>query len=76
MMREQGVDTYITGETNMFTLEAARFYRMNIIDCTHTMSEFPGIKSLVERIKTDHPNLDIVRLNETNIELAHHSLIY
>lgn len=68
-MRKQGVDTYITGETNLFTLETARFYGINIIDCTHTMSEYPGIKSLADRIKNDQSQLNIVRLNEKNIEV-------
>lgn len=68
-MRSQGVDTYITGETNLFTLEVARFYKINIIDCTHTMSEYPGIRSLAQRIRNDNANLNIVRLKETNVEI-------
>jgi len=68
-MRSQDVDTYITGETNMFTLQVARFYKINIIDCTHTMSEYPGIKSLAQRIENDNPDLNIVRLPETNVEI-------
>jgi len=70
-MKNQGVDTYITGETNLFTLEAARYYKINIIDCTHTMSELPGTKALAARIKQDNPALNIVRLKESNLEIPH-----
>lgn len=48
---DMGCDTYITGETNLYTVQYARYRNMNLIVGTHTHTEFPGVETLANKLR-------------------------
>ena len=54
---DKGCDTYITGETSLYSVEYARYRRINLVVGTHTHTELPGLEGLCERLK---PNMNAV----------------
>lgn len=63
-----GCDVYITGEKNLYTIQYAKFARINLIIGSHTFIELFGIESLANKIKNEFSNIDIIRLKEEHIE--------
>ena len=64
---ELGCDTYITGETNLYTVEYARHRRMNLLIGTHTHTEFPGVQALCALLHSK-TGLAFVPLHEEDLE--------
>lgn len=60
-------DTYITGETNLYTVEYARHRRMNLLVGTHTHTEFPGVQALCGLLQSK-TGLAFVPLHEEDSE--------
>lgn len=56
-------DTYITGETSLYTVEYARYRRINLLVGTHTHTELLGLEGLCDRLKQD-TNLEFIRIHE------------
>jgi len=48
---DMGCDTYVTGETNLYTVQYARHRDMNLIVGTHTHTEFPGVEGLCNKLR-------------------------
>ena len=45
-----GVDLYITGETNLYLLEYAKFKDVNVLVYSHNYSELPGVRAFARKI--------------------------
>ena len=45
-------DTYITGEANLYTVQYAQHRSMNLMVGTHTHTEFPGVVSLANKLRS------------------------
>jgi len=65
----RGCDTYITGETNLYTVAYARERELNLIVGTHTHTEFPGVESLCRKLGAVSP-LDFIPIRETCFEIG------
>lgn len=65
---ERNCDVYITGEKVLYTIEYAKFARMNLIIGSHTFTEVFGIESLAIKIKEKYNNIEIIRLKEDHLE--------
>lgn len=65
---ERGCDTYITGESNLYTIQYAQLMKINLIVGSHTFTEFFGIEGLAMKIKEAVSELEIVPLNERHWE--------
>lgn len=59
-----GCDTYITGEKILYTVQYANFIGMNLIVGSHTNTEFFGIQTLAEMVKSKFPEIVTIRLQE------------
>lgn len=66
---EENCDVYITGEKVLYTIEYAKFARMNLIIGSHTFTEIFGIESLATKIKEKYNNIEIIRLKEDHLEV-------
>ena len=64
---DMGCDTYITGETNLYSIQYARHRNMNLIVGTHTHTEFPGVRSLCEKLRSS-TGLEFVPIREEDCE--------
>ena len=64
---DKGCDTYITGETSLYTVEYARYRGINLLVGTHTHTEVLGLEGLCDRLK-QHMNLEFIRLQEGRFE--------
>lgn len=65
---ERGCDTYITGEKTLYTVQYAKFAKVNLIVGSHTFTEIFGVESFAKRLKELDSSLQIVRLQEEHIE--------
>ncbi|WP_235549605.1 Nif3-like dinuclear metal center hexameric protein [Paenibacillus sp. Soil766] len=61
-------DVYITGEKILYTIQYAKFIKMNLIVGSHTFTEIFGVKSLSEKIKEKYDSLEIIGLVEDHSE--------
>ncbi|SFT05963.1 Nif3-like dinuclear metal center hexameric protein [Paenibacillus sp. BC26] len=61
-------DVYITGEKILYTIQYAKFIRMNLIVGSHTFTEIFGVKSLSGKIKEKYDSLEIIELIEDHNE--------
>ncbi|MDR6552600.1 Nif3-like dinuclear metal center hexameric protein [Paenibacillus qinlingensis] len=61
-------DVYITGEKVLYTIQYAKFIKMNLIVGSHTFTEIFGVRSLVEKMKANYDSLDIIELVEDHVE--------
>ncbi|MFC2095981.1 Nif3-like dinuclear metal center hexameric protein [Candidatus Bipolaricaulota bacterium] len=64
---DMGCDTYVTGETNLYTVQYARHRSMNLIVGTHTHTEFPGVESLCNKLRLS-TGLEFVPIREEDSE--------
>ena len=62
-----GCDTYITGEANLYSVQYARHLNMNLIVGTHTHTEFPGVESLANKLRSS-TGLEFVPIHEEDCE--------
>jgi putative NIF3 family GTP cyclohydrolase 1 type 2 len=60
---DKGCDTYITGETSLYSVEYARYRRINLLVGTHTHTELPGLEGLCDCL-VRHTNVEFIRINE------------
>lgn len=65
---ERDCDVYITGEKVLYTIEYAKFAKINLIIGSHTFTEVFGIESLAMKIKDKFKNIEIIRLEEEHLE--------
>ncbi|MES5893369.1 Nif3-like dinuclear metal center hexameric protein [Bacillus cereus group sp. RP43] len=65
---EKGCDTYITGEKTLYTVQHAKFKRINLIVGSHTFTEVFGVESLARKLKERDNSIEITRLNEDHLE--------
>ncbi|WP_082394830.1 Nif3-like dinuclear metal center hexameric protein [Caloranaerobacter sp. TR13] len=59
----------MTGEKNLYTIEYAKFARINLIIGSHTFTEVFGVESLAKKIKDKFDDVDIIRLKEEYLEV-------
>jgi len=71
---DKGCDTYITGETSLYTVEYARYREINLLIGTHTHTELLGLESLCDSLK-HHTNLEYIKLHEGSFESGFKSSI-
>lgn len=64
-----GCDTYITGEASLYTIQYAQFSGMNLLVGSHTFTEIFGVKTLAGKVKERHPEIKIMKLEESHFEL-------
>jgi len=60
-------DTYVTGESSLYSVQYARYRRINLVVGTHTQTELPGVKSLCDRLR-DSTELEFVEIPEGDFE--------
>ncbi len=61
-------DVYITGEKILYTVQYAKFIKMNLIVGSHTFTEIFGVRSLSEKIKEQYDYLELIELVEDHFE--------
>jgi len=61
-------DVYFTGEKILYTVQYAKYSKINLIVGSHTFTEIFGLESLTERIKESYPEVEIIRIHEEHIE--------
>lgn len=44
------IDLYVTGETNLYLLEYAKYKNVNVLVYSHNYTELPGVRAFAERI--------------------------
>lgn len=63
-----GCDTYFTGEKTLYTVQYAKYKRINLIVGSHTFTEIFGLESLANMMNKKYPMVEIIRINEEHIE--------
>lgn len=61
-------DAYITGEKILYTVQYAKFIKMNLIVGSHTFTEIFGVQSLAEKFKEKYDSLEKIELVEDHFE--------
>jgi len=62
-------DVYITGERTLYTIEYAKYAKINLIIGSHTFLEVFGVESLARKIKDRNDRINIYRLKEEHLEV-------
>ncbi len=65
---DRNCDVYITGEKVLYTVQYAKFTGTNLIVGSHTYTEIFGVESLVNKLKENYDDLEVIRLSEERIE--------
>lgn len=68
---ENNCDAYMTGESDLYTIQYAKLKGINLIVGSHTLTEFFGIESLALKLKEKMKDLEVINLQEDHYE-AHH----
>lgn len=63
-----GCDVYFTGEKILYTVQYAKYSKMNLIVGSHTFTEIFGLESLVKMINEAYPMVEVIRIHEEHIE--------
>lgn len=63
-----GCDVYFTGEKILYTVQYAKFTKINLIVGSHTFTEIFGLESLANIIRAKYLELDVIRINEEHME--------
>jgi len=63
-------DVYITGEKTLYTVQYAKFIKMNLIIGSHTFTEIFGVRSLAQKLQEKFKDIEIVQLHEEHIEVV------
>jgi len=61
-------DVYITSEKVLYTIQFAKYAKINLIIGSHTSTERFGIESLAEKIKNNFEDIEIVKIDEEYLE--------
>lgn len=62
-------DVYITGEKTLYTVQYAKFIKMNIIFGSHTLTEILGVKSFAQKLQEKFVDIEIIPLHEEHNEV-------
>jgi len=62
-------DVYITGEKTLYTVQYAKFIKMNIIVGSHTFTEIFGVKSFAQKLQERFVDIEIIPLHEEHNEV-------
>jgi dinuclear metal center YbgI/SA1388 family protein len=65
---DMGCDVYFTGEKILYTVQYARFCKMDLVVGSHTFTEIFGLETLSAMINDMYPSVEVVRINEEHIE--------
>lgn len=68
---DYGCDTYITGESSLYTIQYAKFAGVNLLVGSHTFTEIFGVESLALKIMGLNKDLTLIQLHEEHFELNH-----
>ena len=63
-----GCDAYFTGEKLLYTVQYAKYSKINLIVGSHTFTEIFGLESLTIMINKMYPAVEIIRIKEEHIE--------
>jgi dinuclear metal center YbgI/SA1388 family protein len=63
-----GCDVYLTGEKILYTVQYAKYSKINLIVGSHTFTEIFGLETLTKILSEKYPMLEIVRISEEHIE--------
>lgn len=63
-----GCDAYFTGEKLLYTVQYAKYSKINLIVGSHTFTEIFGLESLIIMINEMYPTVEIIRIKEDHIE--------
>jgi len=63
-----GCDVYLTGEKILYTVEYAKYRKINLIVGSHTFTEIFGLENLTQMLNKKYPMLEIIKLKEEHIE--------
>lgn len=66
--KETGCDVYVTGEKTLYSVQYAKFIGLNQIVGSHTFTEIFGVKSLVEKLKNEFNEIEVIYLEEEHFE--------
>jgi dinuclear metal center YbgI/SA1388 family protein len=66
--KELGCDVYVTGEKTLYSVQYAKFIGLNQIVGSHTFTEVFGVKTLVEKLKKEFNEIEIIYLEEEHLE--------
>lgn len=62
---EEKCDTYLTGEYSLYSQQYAELTGMNLLVGSHTNTELPGVKTMVEKL-IHNTDLQAIRMKEPN----------
>jgi hypothetical protein len=65
---DMGCDSYITGETSLYSIQYTWYRGINLIVGTHTHTEFPGVESLCCQLQSC-TKLEFVPIREDDFEI-------
>lgn len=63
-----GCDAYFTGEKLLYTVQYAKYSKINLIVGSHTFTEIFGLESLSRMLNEMYPTVEIIRIKEEHIE--------
>ena len=63
-----GCDAYFTGEKLLYTVQYAKYSKINLLVGSHTFTEIFGLESLTIMINEMYPTVEIIRIKEEHIE--------
>ena len=58
--KEAGCDVYVTGEKTLYSVQYAKFIGLNQIVGSHTFTEIFGVKSLVDKLKNEFNEIEVI----------------
>lgn len=64
---EHQCDVYITGESDLYTLQYAQYHQLNLIIASHTFMELMGLKNMMEGLSCSKA-LEVIEIEESRLE--------
>lgn len=61
-------DLYLTGEKILYTVQYAKYSKINLVVGSHTFTEIFGLETLAQMLNEKYPTLEVERINEEHIE--------
>jgi len=61
-------DAYFAGEKILYTVQYAKYGKINLIVGSHIFTEIFGLESLANMINKRYPMVEVIRINEEHIE--------
>lgn len=65
---ENACDVYITGESDLYTIQYAQLKEINLIVGSHTFTELFGVRSLAMKLKESVDEFEMVEIKEKHYE--------